>query len=357
MYTLVSTTGSLTGAFGNAANGATITDDCGEQYRIDYHESGSPQTVTATVTSTPTTTSLGALPANPVTNEGVTLTATVTPSSATPAGTVEFDSGGTAIAGCASQPLALSGSSYIATCQTAFTAASSPQFLSATFTPASGSGLVASTSLDDTVTIAADATATTLGISSAAPAIGASVSYTATVTPAHAGPAEPSGTVEFLDGGSAIGACASQPLTAGASSSTATCTLSYPAAGSHSITATYLADANFAGSTSTPAQTVTVPTTGPPTSTSTAPSASTESVSTSQQTTTTSSTTSSTGGSGVAGTKKVVPATKPLTEAQKRARAIKACSKLKKSKRAKCVAAAKKRYPLTKPKAKHKKKK
>jgi hypothetical protein len=50
---------------------------------------------------------------------------------------------------------------------------------------------------------------------------------------------------------------------------------------------------------------------------------------------------------------------KKLTAAQKRARAIRACAKLRKSKRAKCVAAAKKRYPLKpakkKPQAKAKK--
>jgi hypothetical protein len=45
---------------------------------------------------------------------------------------------------------------------------------------------------------------------------------------------------------------------------------------------------------------------------------------------------------------------KPLTQAQKLAKAIKACHKLKHSKRAKCLEMAKKRYPLGKPKA-HKK--
>ncbi len=53
IYTLISTTGSLSGQFGNAPNGATIVDPffCGGSYRIDYHESGPVQTVTATVVS------------------------------------------------------------------------------------------------------------------------------------------------------------------------------------------------------------------------------------------------------------------------------------------------------------------
>ena len=98
---------------------------------------------------------------------------------------------------------------------------------------------------------------TALDVSSSAPAVGASVTYTATVTPGNAGPVEPSGSVKFLDGGTPIGSCASQPLTQGASSSTATCTLSYSIAGTHSITATYGGELNFTGSTSSPSQTVT----------------------------------------------------------------------------------------------------
>lgn len=55
--TLVSTTGSLSGTFANAPNGSTLTTQClsaqytsveGEKFRIEYHTSGSPQTVTAT---------------------------------------------------------------------------------------------------------------------------------------------------------------------------------------------------------------------------------------------------------------------------------------------------------------------
>ncbi len=42
-----------------------------------------------------------------------------------------------------------------------------------------------------------------------------------------------------------------------------------------------------------------------------------------------------------------------LTQAQKRAKAIAACKKVKKSRHAKCVAAAKRRFPLSKSKAKH----
>jgi hypothetical protein len=53
-YTLISTTGSLSGQFGNAPEGGIIHDGftCNNSYRINYHESGPTQTVTATVVST-----------------------------------------------------------------------------------------------------------------------------------------------------------------------------------------------------------------------------------------------------------------------------------------------------------------
>ena len=77
------------------------------------------------------------------------------------------------------------------------------------------------------------------------------------MTPGAAGAINPSGTVAFQDGGSPISGCGAQPVTAGSSSATATCTTSYSSTGSHQITASYAGDANFAGSSS-PATTVTV---------------------------------------------------------------------------------------------------
>jgi hypothetical protein len=78
--------------------------------------------------------------------------------------------------------------------------------------------------------------------------VGVSTTYTATVTPpsTRPGPVEPSGSVEFLDGGQPIGSCLSQPLTNGG----ATCTVTYMAVGRHSISARYLGDGNFTGSSS-----------------------------------------------------------------------------------------------------------
>jgi Bacterial Ig-like domain (group 3) len=67
------------------------------------------------------------------------------------------------------------------------------------------------------------------------------------VTPAVGGPAVPTGAVEFLDGGAPIASCSSQPVSAGK----AKCSISYSVAGVHTIAASYRADPNFTGSTST----------------------------------------------------------------------------------------------------------
>lgn len=101
------------------------------------------------------------------------------------------------------------------------------------------------------------ATSTALKVTNQMPAIGEAVTYTATVTPGTTGGGEPSGSVGFLDSGQPIGACAAQPLTQGASSSTATCTLSYPAVGSHNVISNYGGNLRFEGSSSS-TQTVTV---------------------------------------------------------------------------------------------------
>ncbi len=259
--TLITTSGSVTGTFDGIANGTVMQLDCPSPTPPTVEINYTSNSVTATVLGTPTTTTtLAASPTSPVTNQSDTLIATVSASSGAPSGAVEFDNNGSAISGCSAQPVSFNGTAYVATCTTAFTAASSPESLTATFTPATGSGLTGSTSTPaDLLDVGRDGTTTVLGVSNTSPNISQNVTYTATVTPVHAGPPEPSGAVQFLDGGTPIGSCSSQPIPAGAMSSSATCTLSYAAAGSHSITAVYSGDGNFNGSTSSPAQTVTVP--------------------------------------------------------------------------------------------------
>jgi Bacterial Ig-like domain (group 3) len=205
--------------------------------------------------SQPTTTGLLATPSAPVTNQSVTLIATVTAGASSTAlwGTVTFEKGGSAIGGCANLPAVPSGRSATVACSTSF-AASTAQ-LSAVFVPASGSILQGSSSPGARLTIGPGTSSTTLTAASSVH-VGSSITYTAAVAPAaQRGPVQPTGLVEFLDGSTPIGPCASQTLSGGA----ATCTVSYGATGTHQITARYSGDANFSGSSSAAGQVSAVP--------------------------------------------------------------------------------------------------
>jgi hypothetical protein len=118
--------------------------------------------------------------------------------------------------------------------------------LTAAFIP-SDSSETGSASAPLTLTVDRDTSSTTLDASGTV-YLGQSTTYTATVTPpaSRQGPIEPTGTVTFFDGGTAIAACTNQPLTNGG----ATCKVTYNATGTHSITAQYSGDNNFEGSTS-----------------------------------------------------------------------------------------------------------
>lgn len=197
--------------------------------------------------------SLTAFPSAAVTNQSVTLLAAVTSSSGLPSGVVTFADGGRPIAGCVAEPI--SPSTPAATCATSFAASTSPELVTADFTPNSASG-VANATGSTTVTVGPDSTSTSLDASNTT-GVGASTTYTATVQPpaSRSGPVEPSGTVEFLDGGQPIPSCVSQPVSGGG----AVCTVSYGSPGSHSITARYSGDPDFNGSTSTSATVSVVP--------------------------------------------------------------------------------------------------
>ncbi|HLG92314.1 MAG TPA: Ig-like domain-containing protein, partial [Acidimicrobiales bacterium] len=107
----------------------------------------------------------------------------------------------------------------------------------------SGTG---SSAFAQTLTETTALSSTTTLASSANPSVtGQSVTYTATV--AGSGPT-PTGTVQFLDGGTPIGGCSSVAL----SGSSASCQVTYPGVGSHSVVAVYGGDSNYLGSTSSP---------------------------------------------------------------------------------------------------------
>ncbi|MBV9604742.1 MAG: Ig-like domain repeat protein [Solirubrobacterales bacterium] len=224
-----------------AADGAGT----GEVIPATLTQVGASATSVVAVTNQPVTS------ANPpVTNQGVVLLATVTSLAenvVSPSGTISFQNDRGPIAGCQSLPVSpeLSGSVSV-TCDASFAGGSSPAAVTAEFTPADGSLVGASTSAADDFPVAPDSTSTAVSTASP-PGLGAPVRYVARVTPDHAGAVAPTGFVRFADRGAAVPGCAHQPL---AASSTATCTVTYRASGTHAISASYSGDASFQSSDS-----------------------------------------------------------------------------------------------------------
>jgi hypothetical protein len=247
------------------------TSDLGDTLRVEetaFSWAGANDAISAatSVVSNPpvptarsaTTTSLISLEAAAVTNQIITLIATVTSSSlaAPPSGTLTFESDGTPIAGCQNKPVLATAQSTTLVCQTTFGAAL--QQLSAAFTPSSGSPVAASVSQPETLAVQPESTTTSLAVSNPVVHAHNTTTYTATVTPSYPGPLQPSQAVEFLDNGQPIPACASRPLASTGAASRATCTTAYGRPGQHLITARYVGDGSFAGSTSSPAELVDV---------------------------------------------------------------------------------------------------
>jgi Bacterial Ig-like domain (group 3) len=264
-YTLLTSTGAITGSFDNASEGQEIPVEfpkgctIEQTLQIHYERNGATQTVTGRVISGPTsTTTLEASPAHPVTNQNVTLAAIVHASAETPSGKIEFRDGGRLIKGCEASPLVAVGLSYAATCSTSFTASESPVDLSADFLPGLGVNINSSITTDD-LAIDLGPTTTSLQVSLATSPVNQNVGLVATLSPADPGVVQPEGTVQFADDGIPIGSCSTQPLQQSflSTSLTAMCLLSYPTQGTHGITARYSGDPDFAASSS-PAQTLTV---------------------------------------------------------------------------------------------------
>lgn len=224
------------------------------------------------------TTSVAANPTTVVTNQPVTLTATVTPNGGTPTGTVNFSTPRGPISGCTTQPVTDSGGTYTATCTTTLSPSDSPFTgsgvqVSATYGPSSSPDDVGTSMGSQAVPVNAAATTTALSVPTTSTPTAQPVTITATVAQSSVGAGygteQPNGTVEFLDGTSQL-YCGAASLN-GADPDTTTCTAYFYTAGSHAITAQYqpatYPAADFAGSTSSPAQTVTVTAPTPPTRT------------------------------------------------------------------------------------------
>jgi hypothetical protein len=182
-------------------------------------------------TATVTTTVVSSSPNPSTAGQNLTYTATVNPVTAT--GVIEFKQAGTAIAGCGAQPMT-SGS---ASCVTSGTAAGSH---SITARYAGDSEYAPSTAPTLTQVVDGKATTGTLTSSLNPSTVGQAVTYTVKISPAVA-----TGVIEFKQAGTAIAGCGAQSMTSGSAS----CVTSGTAAGSHSITARYAGNSEYAPST------------------------------------------------------------------------------------------------------------
>ena len=234
--------------------------------------SGSP-TITATDNSTPlpaasavlvqtanaSTTGLTVVPGSVVTNQSVTMIATVTAitPATSPSGAVVFYAGTTPIGSCGIAGFVASGQLGVVICQAKFAAHTLPTRLTAAFKPKIGSNVAASASAPVSITVRRASSSSTLTTSAASLNVGGTVTYTSVVKPGVAGPTLPSGPVQFLDRGKPIAACAGAQLAAGGQDSIATCRVTYRKIGTHLVTVKYGGDGSFTGSASS-AQQVTV---------------------------------------------------------------------------------------------------
>jgi hypothetical protein len=174
-YTLISTSGSIIGSFGNGTNNEDVTMDCTGARAPVLEISYTTHTVTATVVGplASTTTTLSGSPWPPYEYTALTLTATVTASFGTPSGTVSIiipNSSGLFVGIPVCQaPVTLVGSTYEASCTASPTASPGGPFgapgapgstvvYRAAFTPASGTALSPSQSNELAATVAASPT-------------------------------------------------------------------------------------------------------------------------------------------------------------------------------------------------------
>ncbi len=220
---------------------------------VDYTNSTSSQSLNIMVSATAstTTTMLTSSASIVVYGQSVTLTATVTdPNGPVVSGTVTFASGTTSIG---AEPLGTGGTAVLTTTllpvgtdNITATFVATANDATSTSTPAVVVTVTAATPPPPTPAV----TTTTLVSSASSVVYGQSVTLTATVTDPN-GPVV-SGTVTFASGTTSIGAA---QLGAGG---TAALTTTLLPVGTDNITATFVATANDATSTSTPAVPVTV---------------------------------------------------------------------------------------------------
>jgi trimeric autotransporter adhesin len=240
-YTIIDNTGTsaISGTFNGQAEGSVIQIS-GMPFSISYIGGTNTNSVVLTELDQ---TAVTFSPASPVSGQSVALTATVTgpTGSPTPTGTVEFFNGTTSLG--AAMPLTDGAATLnVSTLPVADNSITAQYSGDSNYPP--------STSPAVTVTVALAASSTTVVPSTTTPVFGQSVTLTATVQATAPGAGTPTGTVQFFNGTTPLG-------NALLSSGSAMISVTSLPIGADSITAQYMGDADFAGSTS-PGVTVTV---------------------------------------------------------------------------------------------------
>ncbi len=242
-------TGTLDGT-GNATFSTSSLDVAGSPHSItavyvgDTDFTTSTSTAVSQVVNQAATSTALVSSANPsVVGQSVTFTATVTttaPGTGTATGTVNFLDGATVIG-----TGTLDGTGVATFSTSSLDIAGSPHSITAVYVGDTNFATSTSTAVSQVVNQAATSTALVSGTN---PSVsGESVTFTATVTASAPGAGTPTGTVDFLDGGTVIGV---GTLDGSGVATLTTSTLSVSGS-PHSITAEYVGDANFTTSTST----------------------------------------------------------------------------------------------------------
>jgi hypothetical protein len=202
------------------------------------------KTITVTVNkATPTTLSLASSSAPSTFGEADTLTATVGWAGGAvrgvPAGTVDFTDGSTVL--CAAVPVVSSAAK--ASCPVSLGVGT--HHVTATYSGDKTDGFIGSTATLDDVVDPAPTSVTLTSSAAGGVTAGDAVTFNATVSPSGPATPTPSGTVQFEVDGSPFAAAA--PLANGS----AALTTSKLAVGTHTVTASYSGDTDFAPATST----------------------------------------------------------------------------------------------------------
>jgi hypothetical protein len=185
----------------------------------------------------------------------VTVTAKVTGPEApgNPTGTITFSSGGAgAFTPAAKCTLAATGTAGVSECSATYTPSAVEAGAQTIIASYPGDGNYLKSSGSGPLTVTTRTTATTVECSPASVATGVGSSCTATVTDTNAGTVStPTGTVGFSSNGAGSFSATSCTLAAGATTGTASCSVTYTpsATGTQTITGAYGGDTTHASST------------------------------------------------------------------------------------------------------------